>query len=815
MKRAFGIWGTLPRALPYVRPYRGLAALAMLFTVLAAAVALAEPWPLAILVDSVLGEREPPGVAEFVFGGRPGQYELLAFVVLVGLVLTFLTHGITVLADWVSAKLEQRMVLDLRSDLFSHCERLSLTFHDGRMTGQLMNQINTQAAAMGAIVVAFPPIFQAILTLVGMFIVTTLISWKLALVALVAVPFIWWSLGLYGTKIVPRLQRVQALEWQSLSIVHEAMAMLRVIVAFGREDHEFRRFRKQGEIAVDERIKLTVRQTLFSLAVTSATALGTAMVLGFGAWLTIRGEITVGQLLVLIAYVAAIYQPLEQISNTIGELNDYFVQFNSSLDLLDVEPEVKEAPDAKTIGRASGRVTFEDVTFAYNNRADTLKDISFVAEPGQRVAIVGPTGAGKTTLINQLIRYYDPQGGRILIDGHDIRDLTLESLRAQFSIVLQEPLLFSGTIAENIRYGKLDATDEEVVAAARAANAHDFIERQPKGYETVLGERGAQLSGGERQRIAVARAFIKDGPILILDEPTSSIDSKTEGVILDALEDLMEGRTSFMIAHRLSTVRDADLILVIQDGEIIEQGSHEELLAMEGIYHELHDAQTRQRRRRRLPDAVAAAPGRGRTNGGADIRKTPSGPSFEPPPPAHGRYVVLIRCEEGITYHPFATQEDAHTFAREAGELSGDRVEVVHSEATVAGEAPAGDFDTYPGGAGSPQPPPEAPRESRASRLAAGDFDALPGAATTRRDPRDVEIAEHDEAVEQEQKAADPASDERGADHAVQEADSADPLFASRSGGLLGGLVRAGESFAGLRRRAAARRGDGNREGPE
>jgi ABC-type multidrug transport system fused ATPase/permease subunit len=345
VRKVFGIWTTLPRAFPYVRPYRKLGGSSIGFTFAAACVALAEPWPLAIMVDSVLGERRAPGVVRWIFGGEPGLYTLLVFAVVAGFLLTFFTHGVTVLADWVSAKLEQRMVLDLRSDLFDHCQGLSLTFHDNRFTGQLMNQVNMQASALGAIVVAFPLILQSILTLIGMFVVTLLIAWQVALVSLVAVPIIWFSLGLYGTRIVPRLQRVQSLEWQSLSIVHEAMSMLRVIVSFGREKHESRRFREQGEVAVEERIKLTVRQTLFSLAVTSATAIGTGLVLGVGAWLVIRKQISLGELLVLIAYVASIYQPLEQIANTIGDLNDQFVQFNSSLDLLDEEKEVKEAPD--------------------------------------------------------------------------------------------------------------------------------------------------------------------------------------------------------------------------------------------------------------------------------------------------------------------------------------------------------------------------------------------------------------------------------------------------------------------------------------
>ena len=627
MKETFELWKTLPRAFPYLRPYRRLLLGSFLVTLLGAAFALAEPWPLAIMVDNVLGDRQVTGPVSWVLGDDPAKYSLLALVVVAGFVITFTSHGLIVLTDWVTARLEQQMVLDLRSDMFNHAQGLSLTFHDGRMTGQLMNQINQQAAAMGAIVVAVPPSAQAALPLVGMLVVIAIIDWPVAVVALVAVPFIWWALGLYGKRIVPRVQRVQALEWQSLSIVHEAMAMLRVIVAFGREKHEYKRFRKQGEVAVDERVKLTVRQTLFSLAVTSATALGTGLVLGFGGWRVLQGEITVGELLVLIAYVASVYQPLEQISNTIGDLNDQFVQFNSSIDLLDTEKEVKEAPDAIAIGRARGAVAFEHVNFAYKGRRNTIQDISFAVEAGQRVAIVGPTGAGKTTLISVLIRYYDPKSGRVTIDGHDIRSLTLESLREQISVVLQEPLLFSGTIKENIRYGRLDATDEEVFAAARAANVHEFISTLPDGYDTELGERGAQLSGGERQRISVARAFIKDAPILVLDEPTSSIDSRTEAVILDALDELMVGRTSFMIAHRLSTIRDVDVVLVMKDGRLVEQGTHEELVEIEGgAYRELYEAQNRPRQRR-MGGAVSAVA----SAGGASEAATGAGGNGERP----------------------------------------------------------------------------------------------------------------------------------------------------------------------------------------
>jgi ABC-type multidrug transport system fused ATPase/permease subunit len=478
-------------------------------------------------------------------------------------------------------------------------QRLSLTFHDERQTGALMSQINTQAASVGNIVMVVPPIAEALLTLVGMLVIATLIDWQLALLSLLVIPCLYWSFGLYGRRIVPRLQKVQNLEWRSLSIVHESMSMLRVIVTFGREDYEHRRFREQGQTAVDERVKLTVSQSLYTLGVQTTTAAGISLVLGLGAWHVIEGKISLGELIVLMTYIASVYQPLEQLSMTVGTVHDQLVQFNASLALLDTEPEVTEKPDAVSLGRAEGRITAQGVNFTYPGRNATLSDISFHARPGERVAIVGHTGAGKSTLMSLLIRFYDPSGGRIEVDGVDIRDARLRSLREQISVVLQDPLLFSGTIGENIRYGRLDATQEEVEAAARAANAHDFIAALPEGYETELGEGGSHISGGERQRISVARAFLKDAPILILDEPTSSIDSRTEGVILDSLDDLMEGRTSFIVAHRLSTVRHADQILVLSQGRVVERGTHEDLLRTGTVYRQLHEAQNRERKRRR------------------------------------------------------------------------------------------------------------------------------------------------------------------------------------------------------------------------
>jgi len=439
-----------------------------------------------------------------------------------------------------------------------------------------------------------PPLVQSVLTLLGMFWITFLIDPKLALLSLTVVPFLYYSVHYYVKHIQQRLLEVKGMEGESLSIIHEAVSMLRVIVAFGREDHEYRRFRDQGERTIDARIKLTVRQTLFSLAVNTITAAGTTLVLGYGAYHDLQGHLTVGELLVVMAYIAAIYKPLETISTTIGSLQEVFMALRVALDLLDTQPEIQDLPGAVALKRAWGRITFEEVHFNYDNRVATLKNISFEAQAGQVVGVVGPTGAGKTTLVSLVPRFYDVKQGRILVDGMDIRQVTLASLRQQISIVLQEPMLFSCSIAENIRYGRLDASMDEIIAAARAANAHDFIRGLPKKYETEVGERGVKMSAGERQRISVARAFLKDAPILILDEPTSSIDSKTEAIILEALDRLMVGRTTFLIAHRLSTIHKADLLLVMDHGRLVEQGTHEELLQKRGLYRQMHDLQVRQ-----------------------------------------------------------------------------------------------------------------------------------------------------------------------------------------------------------------------------
>lgn len=593
------------RVFRYLRPHWRLALGSVGLTIVSSAISLLAPWPLKILVDNVLETHPLPANLAWLLGSWGNQRsQLLLIAVSAGLVMALLTNGIHVLTNYVNTKIDQWITLDFRSHLFLHAQRMSLAFHDKRRSGGIIYMINSQGDAPAGLIMTVPMLAESALTLIGMIWVSYHIDASLAVASLAVVPFLYYSVGFYANHIQDRLSKVRNMEGDSLSVIHESISMMRVIVAFGREEHEYRRFRQQTTNAVAARVQVTVRQTIFSLVVNMTTAVGSTVVLGIGAQRVLQNQMTVGQLLVVIAYIASIYKPLETISFTIGSLQDRFISLRSTFNLLDTEPDIKDAPNARPVTRVSGGIQFQDVGFSYSGRSDTLKGISFTAKPGQVIGIVGPTGAGKSTLVSLLPRFYDVKEGRILIDGVDARELTLASLRQQISIVLQEPLLFSGTIAENIRYGRLEATDDEIIGAAKAANAHDFIMRLPLKYETILGERGAAISGGERQRISVARAFLKDAPILILDEPTSAVDSKTEAVILEALERLMAGRTTFMIAHRLSTLHHADLILVLQQGRLLEQGTHHELVGAGGLYQELHQAQVGPKRPKAQPVAA-------------------------------------------------------------------------------------------------------------------------------------------------------------------------------------------------------------------
>lgn len=654
-----------PQLVPFVRPHWKLATGSVSIIGASVLIGLAAPWPLAFVIDSVIGDKPLPAAIDSLLGGL-GTYSVLVVIVAAGLVLTALSYGLGIVDNYINTKLNLRLTLDFRSKLYEHVQRLSPGFHDRVPAGQVMYRLNQQANAVGSIVVGLPPLAQSLLTIVGMCTIVVFLDWQLALISVAVVPLIVYAAQYYIRRIEPQLYDVRNLEARAQSTMYEAVSMLRVVLAFGRERDEHGRWRRQAVASNDARLRLTVRQTVFSLVVGTITATGTALVLGFGAVTVLQGDLTVGELTVFLGYVAAMYQPLQQMSSALANLQQQFVNFDTALELLRVPLDIEDAPDAIQARNVRGAITFENVAFDYSampvvtteatgddddfGRAVTkraagrasinreffedpiivalcararelgigvdemvsgrgraaLTDVSFDVPPGQHVAVVGPTGAGKTTLMNLLDRFYDPVRGTIRIDGVDIRHFTVASLRAQISVVLQEPMLFAGTIGENIRYARSDATHEEMVAAASAANVHDFIQSLPEEYETVIGERGSQLSGGECQRISVARAFLKDAPILLLDEPTSSIDSRTEAVVLTALERLMADRTTFTVAHRLSTVRKADLILVLDQGRVVAAGDHASLLADGGLYAQLYQTQSGAR----SSEALAAGAGR-------------------------------------------------------------------------------------------------------------------------------------------------------------------------------------------------------------
>lgn len=581
----------LVRVLPYLKPHMGLALMTVAAVILISGASLLAPWPMKILVDSVLGDHPLPTFLKFDYLTQD-VYRLMIAVVVAGFIVVLLQGALNVIRDYVNTKLKLKITLDFRGDLFQHAQRLSLAYHDSNYSGKLVYLLNNQTGAVAGLLMTIPNLAQALMTFIGMFAILVMLNRQLALTALAVLPFLYFSVQSYTTRVQAPLHKVKELEGQTLSMIQEALSMLRTIVGFGRERHEQQRFRDQGEVAMSARVDLTIRQSLFDLTVNLITAAGLALVVGVAAANILAGTLTVGELLVVMAYMSSVYQSLGTISSTIGALQDQVVSLQRAFVVLDTEPDVKDREDAEDVDELLGEVAFENVFFSYGPESETLKDLSFKVKPGEYTAIVGPTGAGKSTLVSLIPRFYDPQRGHILIDGKDSFHYTLDSLRRQISIVGQEPILFLGTIADNIRYGKLEASSDDIVAAAKAANAHEFIMKLPRQYQTETGERGARLSGGERQRIAVARAFLKDSPILILDEPTAFIDPKTEKAVLDALHKLRRGRTVFMISHRIATIRDADRILVMHQGGITEMGTHKELSALDGLYRQLDTIQS-------------------------------------------------------------------------------------------------------------------------------------------------------------------------------------------------------------------------------
>ena len=560
------------RLLQETRPYgfhlAGLFGLGLL----ASPVALLTPVPLKIAVDSVLGGHPLPAFLQPFFPESAAQSPTAILLFAIGLLVAVAALGQLqgLASTLLQAYIGERLVLDFRARLVNQVQRLSVSYHDSRGTADSLYRIQHDVPAIQNLVDGVIPSVSAAITLAMMIIVTVLLDWQLALVALAICPPLFFLSGVYRPRMRSQWRHAKKLESSALAAVQETLGALRLVKAFRQEERETDRFLRRSREGMAARLGLALLQGRYGLYVGLTMALGTAAVLLIGVRHVRTGALTLGQLLLVMGYLAQLYQPLKTISRKAASLQSYLASAERAFALLDERPDVPERLHARPLVRAAGAVEFQHVSFAYNSDRRVLHDVSFAVPAGARVAIVGTTGAGKTTLVGLLTRFYDPTAGAILLDGMDLRDYRLADLRDQFAIVLQEPVLFSTSIGENIAYGRPGASDLDIVRAAKAAGAHDFIASLPHGYATPVGERGIQLSGGERQRVALARAFLKDAPLLILDEPTSSVDVKTEAVILEAMNRLMQGRTAFLITHRLSALATCDARLQLEQGRLVE-----------------------------------------------------------------------------------------------------------------------------------------------------------------------------------------------------------------------------------------------------
>jgi ATP-binding cassette subfamily B protein len=539
-------------------------------SLIAAPLALLTPVPLKLVVDSVLGSKPPPAILQPLLPNGLSHEGLLVAAVALVLAVAFLTGVQELLATSLNSFVGERLLLTTRARIFQQSQRLSLTHHDRVGTSDAVYRVQTDAPALQYIAIyGIAPFVTAAATLAGMFYVSLRIDWQLALVALVVAPAVVTVTRMYRQRLRESWHNAKNLESASLAVVQQALANLRVVKAFAQEGREDARFVTKAAANMRARIRLALMQGVFDLLLALVIASGTAAVLYIGARHVQQGTLTLGNLVLVLAYLAQLYVPLQTISRSVVTLQSSLASAERVFALLDEQPDVAEHLSARRLHRARGEVRFENVSFTYDGHRPALDDVSFEIAPGSSLGIAGRTGSGKSTLLSLLTRFYDPTAGRILLDGIDLPDYALADLRRQFAIVLQEPVLFSTSIAENVAYGDPRASSRDISQAARAAYAHDFISALPDGYDTIVGERGMTLSGGERQRIALARAFLKDAPILLLDEPTSSVDVASEKMIMEALARLMEGRTTLMIAHRLKTLDICERRMEIDGGRVL------------------------------------------------------------------------------------------------------------------------------------------------------------------------------------------------------------------------------------------------------
>lgn len=567
------------RILSYIKPYMHRLIFAMFCTIMAAAGNLYIPWIIKDMIDEVLADKN----------GTMLNW-IAASIIAIFVVRGLFWYGQNYLMSYVG----QSVIIDIRAAVFKKLQRLSVSFYDKNKTGTIMSYVTNDVNALQSAMVenTIEMITEGFI-MIGSVVAMIYLDWRLTLFTVCTFPVVLWFMEFFGKKIRKTGGRIQECTADITSVLQESVASARVIKSFVREDYEVDRFDVENRANFRANMKNAQLMATLTPVVELVAAIGVTMIIWYGGNNVINGTITAGSLVAFLTYAVNISNPIKRLTRVIGNIQKALAAAQRVFMIIDMPEEIAESRDAKQLPEVSGKVEFQNVSFAYDDKGNVITDLSFSVKPGEVIAIVGPSGAGKSTIANLLPRFYDVNKGDIKIDGHSVREVTLDSLREQVGIVPQETMLFNGSVYNNILYGRLDATKEEIEAAAKAANAHDFIMQLTDGYETKLGDRGVNLSGGQRQRIAIARAILKNPRILILDEATSALDTESERVVQEALDRLMVGRTSFVIAHRLSTVKNADKILVLEKGNLVESGTHDELLALDGLYAHLYKIQYR------------------------------------------------------------------------------------------------------------------------------------------------------------------------------------------------------------------------------
>jgi ATP-binding cassette, subfamily B, bacterial len=570
------------RALRYYQPFLGQTIVGLVLTLLSIGLNLLKPWPFKIIVDDFLRSNSEL---------RPDWRTAIPLLCLALIAIQIVWGILNLITNYLFVKIGLQALLKLRTDLYAYLQSLSLKYHDARRSSDSSFRVAYDSQSIQTIYnKGLTNIFGSGITLLGTFAIMVRLDWQLTLLSLAVVPAVVGAIYFFANRIRRESTFIQEQESAMLAQAQEGLSSIRMVHAFGREEWEVRQFHLQASQSLRANLKLTLTNVHSSLVISTLIVIGTAAMYYVGSLHVIAGTLTLGSLLVFSAYLVMLYQPLESLTYTAWALEGAAAGAQRCFEVLDRPDDITDSPNAVAISEARGALAFENVTFGYDSGRPILREINLAIRPNQIVALVGGTGAGKSTLLSLMPRFYDPTEGRITCDGRDLREITKQSLRSQIAIVLQDTVLFSTTVRENISYGRPDASEEEIQEAARRAQADDFIRQMPNGYDSPVGERGGHLSVGQRQRIGIARAFLKNAPILLLDEPTSALDPGTEAAIMETIKELMRGRTTLIVTHRLATVHNVDRIVVLENGRVVEQGAGPELVAYGGVYAKLYEA---------------------------------------------------------------------------------------------------------------------------------------------------------------------------------------------------------------------------------